>query len=156
MDALELIENLKQLDIPAAASAGLFRAREDFVLLNQQQMLEGKLANGRDIYPTYFEDPYFKTPEAAKRYSDWKDKITPNPKRKKGVPNLFINGAFHNSLTLEVQDQEYLVNASFFKAEAIIDKFTEDVLGLNENNAEILIDENLETPFRTRIYKRRL
>src|SRR5690349_16298463 len=95
---IDLLENLEAVDIDNAAINALSRHDEDMERLNRKQLLEGKLSTGRDLHPTYLEDPFFKTKEAAQKYSDWKDKITPNPKRKKGVPNLYITGPFHRSI----------------------------------------------------------
>src|SRR5258708_7633887 len=68
---------------------------------NKEQMYDGKLKTGGNITPSYLEDPYFKSRESAQRYSDWKDRITPNPERESGVPNLFINGKFYDSLKID-------------------------------------------------------
>lgn len=106
----------------------------DAVLHEQKnQLLEGKNPDGFDITPSYFDDPYFKSPESAKRYSDWKDRITPNPKRKKGTPNLFINGRYHNSIEVLSSSVGVTINASFLQTE-ISNKYG-DVLGLNPEHA---------------------
>jgi hypothetical protein len=114
-------------------------ANPSVVDLNREQMMEGQTNKGEDITPKYADNPYFKSKESAQRYSDWKDDITPNSKRKKGVPNLFINGKFHNSL-------EAVLNKDFINVKT--DSFGEDiiqvhrnVLGLNEESLKIIRED---------------
>lgn len=108
------------------------KENEEVILaLNRQQMYAGKDSQGNDIRPTYFEDPYFKTPQAAKRYSDWKDRITPSDKRKSGVPNLYINGQFHNSIEVEVEKSGVRTFATSPVASKIKGKFGEVIYGLD-------------------------
>jgi hypothetical protein len=147
MDALELLGNIEQLDIVKVAGEALAECTEEFVNLNREQLLEGLLSTGHEITPSYFEDPFFKTPEAAKRYSDWKDQITPNPKRSKGTPNLFIIGSFHQSISMEVKEGEYEIGSDYKDAESITGKFTENIFGLDEEKRGELIDEKLEEVF---------
>lgn len=143
-DALEVLENLEQLDLDEIASDAFREHSGKVVLLNREQLLEGKLSTGEDLSPTYFNDPYFKTPEAAKRYSEWKDKITPNSKRKKGVPNLFIIGTYHQSIELEVFKDEYEMSSNFKSAASIENKYGLEIYGLNDDKKEELFDDGLE------------
>jgi hypothetical protein len=152
MDALELLEVIEQLDVTKVATEAFAESTDDYVRLNREQMMEGKTITGDDISPSYFEDPFFKTPEAAKKYSDWKDKITPNPKRKKGVPNLYITGPFHQSLQMEVEKDEYLLSSDYKDAESILSKF-DDVLGLNDEKREKLIDGKLGETFYDKLHE---
>lgn len=152
MDALELLEVIEQLDVKQVAADSLSESKGEFIALNQEQMLEGKTSLGDDISPSYLEDPYFKTKESAQRYSDWKDDITPNPKRKKGVPNLYIIGSFHNSLEMEVKKDEYVLSAGYKDAASILGKF-HDVLGLNDEKREQLIEEKLEPVFFEKLHE---
>jgi len=67
--------------------------------LNLEQLYSGKTNKGEDIHPSYLEDPYWNDKgglQAAQRYSDWKDRITPSSRRNPGTPNLFINGYYHS------------------------------------------------------------
>jgi hypothetical protein len=147
MDALELLENIEALDIETIAGDALRDHQDRYVELNKEQLLEGKLSTGMDITPSYLSDPYFKTPAAAQKYSDWKDKITPNPKRGKGVPNLFIIGSFHNSISMEIKKDSYEILSDYKDAGDIMSKFTENIFGLDEEKAEQLIEEGLADSF---------
>jgi hypothetical protein len=155
MDALELLDTIENLNIKQVAADSLEENKDLFLDLNREQLMEGKLSTGNDISPTYLEDPFFKTREAAQKYSDWKDKITPNPKRKKGVPNLFITGPFHNSLEMEVMKDkgEYEINSTYKDAESIMDTFTTDILGLNDEKMEELIEKKLGETFYDKLHE---
>jgi hypothetical protein len=116
---MHLRTNIRKL-----ATDSVVETKETLLALNKEQLLEGKNKYGLDLAPTYLDDPYFKSREAAQRYSDWKDRITPNPKRKKGVPNLFIVGTYHNSIEATLQGNKLEVTASFSQAKSIENKYT--------------------------------
>ena len=82
--------------------------KEQILIKNKQQLMEGIKGDGNEITPSYLNDPYFKTKESAQRYSNWKDKITPNSKRKSGTPNLYINGFYHNTIEINVKGEKII------------------------------------------------
>lgn len=133
------------------ASTSIKKTGTNLVLLNREQMLEGKRRDGKDISPSYFEDPWFKSIEAATAYSEWKDRITPNPKRKKGVPNLIIIGTFHNSITVDVTGETLKFNSNFPAAADIERKFTGMIYSLNVEKRTIYVREFLRPEFMTGI-----
>ena len=112
---------------------------EQLLALNRQQLFEGKDSQGKDLSPTYLEDPYFKTKEAAQRYSDWKDKITPSSKRKSGVPNLYINGMFHNSIDATITVQGITTDSDAPFSSGVEGKFGTVIYGLNDEKKPILL-----------------
>lgn len=99
--------------------------------LQREQMSEGKGVDGNYIRPFYSEDPYFKTPAAAERYALWKEKITPNPKRPKDVPNLLINGYFYGSLVSKVSSGIFTIDSNVELGEKVIEEHP-NAQGLNE------------------------
>lgn len=105
----------------------------------KQQLMEGSNALGNDLEPSYLDDPYFKTKEAAQRYAEWKQKKTPNAKRKFKSPNLFINGSlFHDKIKVFVNDIYATVDVSASPIGAKIESKYDNVLGLTpENKLEI-------------------
>ncbi len=130
------------MDTNKAIDTAFDLSTDALVEYNKRQLLEGKTNEGIDIAPTYLNDPYFKSKEAAQRYSDWKDRITPNPKRKSGVPNLYIVGAYHNSINLKRSGNSLRFNSSFPGAASIAQKF-EHIYGLGgeikrEFNGQVL------------------
>jgi hypothetical protein len=153
MDALQFFDMLADFEIEQTASKSMEypEVAEEITFLNRAQMYDGKRNDGRDIFPTYYDDPYFKTRQDAIRYSDWKDKITPNSKRTQGVPNLVINGYFYNSIDVKVEgnDITYHTNADF--SPDIISKFSEDIFGLDDDYRERLINIMLEEKWETEV-----
>lgn len=98
--------------------------------LQREQMSEGRGVDGNYIRPFYSEDPYFKTPGAAERYALWKEKITPNPKRPKDVPNLLINGYFYGSLEAKVESGVFTIGSNVELGDKIFEEH-KNAQGLN-------------------------
>lgn len=109
---------------------------------NKEQLLAGKNRLGEDISPSYFEDPYFKTPAAAQRYSDWKDKITPNAKRKRGVPNLYIDGTYHRSRKTTISGDTITYSADFIEQEIEL-KYGDTINGLGGEFKNDFLNNNI-------------
>lgn len=97
--------------------------------LNLRQLYDGKTSKGTNIRPSYFEDPYFANYQQAAAYSDWKDKITPNPRRTPGTPNLFINGFYHRSREVAVSGDTIVHKSRWSEGDDIERKFA-DIDGL--------------------------
>jgi hypothetical protein len=106
-------------NIPIVAQNAIDETKDFYLDLNREQLMEGKNKVGENLSPSYLDDPYFKSKESAQRYSDWKDKITPNPKRQKGIPNLYINGVYHNSIKSRVINGKIVIDSSFKSANEI-------------------------------------
>lgn len=107
-----------------------------YLFLQRDQLYQGKNAVGEDITPSYLNDPYFKDREAAQRYSDWKDDITPDPRRKKGTPNIFITGFFHETLDIfsEGSDIRFTVGIP-----DVVIKYGPTLLGLNPTSRALYV-----------------
>lgn len=80
--------------------------RKDFIDYVQEQLYSGINGDGKRLSPSYLQDPYFKTPKAAKAYVKYKKRITtPTPSylgipaRNENTPNLIIRGDFYDSIT---------------------------------------------------------
>lgn len=112
--------------------------------LQRDQMLEGRGVDGEYIRPFYSEDPYFKSVEAAERYAEWKERITPNPQRPKDVPNLIINGAFHNSLFVKVFDGKFEIDTNVAFGEKVFESH-QNAQGLDEEK-RLLFAEAITLP----------
>lgn len=132
-------------------TSSLEQTKDALLDLNRDQLYDGKTRDGKDISPTYQEDPYFKTPEAAQAYSDWKDKITPNSLRKPGVPNLYINGYYHGSLGVKISGQNVFYNASAEFGNEIEQKYSDKIFGLGGVYKEEYLKQDLGPVFRSSI-----
>lgn len=122
--ALALKQSIETLTVKA-----IDQTKEQLLEANRDQLYDGKNRLGQDITPGYLDDPYFKTKESAQRYSDWKDTITPNPDRTKGIPNLYIVGTYHKSIKIDVSGLSIVYTATF-RGEDIERKYGENIYGL--------------------------
>ena len=104
--------------------------------MNREQMFEGLDSEGKGIRPKYSEDPYFKSPEAAKRYADWKWRITPSS-RDPDTPNLFITGPFHKSVYAVRQGEVIQFGTNTGLGNKVTSKFT-TVLGVMPKNLDVI------------------
>lgn len=125
-----LISAINKINVGDICSNSIDQTKEDLLEKNKEQLYDGKLRTEEDLSPSYLEDPYFKSAAAAQRYSDWKDRITPNSKRNKGIPNLFINGTFYDSLSISVSKDSISMDSSFSEASDIESKFTTNIFSL--------------------------
>ena len=98
--------------------------------LNRQQLMEGKTHLNEDVRPYYSEDTYFKKPGASDRYIEWKQRITPNPKRNPDAPNLFIDGTFHKTFKLDIESDSIII---YSDDQQIARKF-DNIFGLTDDN----------------------
>lgn len=113
MNVLELRNNLLALNIPEKIIELNEKHAKEFIKANTDQMWDGQNPDGTDISPSYLDDPYFKTRKAAMAYANWKFKLTPNSKRNKYAPNLFINGYFYDTLVLNAKKPAIEVHDAF-------------------------------------------
>lgn len=90
--------------------------------LQREQWSEGRGVDGEYIRPFYSEDPYFKSALAAEKYATWKEKITPNPKRPKDVPNLLINGYFYSTLRPKVDGMVFEIDSPSELGEKVLEE----------------------------------
>lgn len=139
-------KRVQNLNAGAVAQKSLTATADQLLELNSQQMLDGKRRDGQDISPTYLEDPFFKSKKQAQAYSDWKDRITPSSVRKKGVPNLYINGTYHGSIEVDVSGEALLFSSSFPGA-SDIDRTFPLIHGLNSEYRTIYVTDSLRPKF---------
>lgn len=119
--------------------------------LNREALLEGKNTKGNNLTPSYLSDPYFKSRKAAKAYSDWKDKITPNPQRASGTPNLFIDGTFHSTILYKKSSQGIFGSSNSEIANEIESKYHGTVIGLNPEKKGLFIHTRLKPRVQKRL-----
>ena len=124
---------MDKVNEPDAVVSVLKSRSPELLNLNREQLLEGKGRDGNDLTPSYLDDPFFKTQEAARRYSAWKDLITPNSKRTPGTPNLIIDGSWvHNVLKVGIDASKLTFTIDSPIGEKIFQKYGQRVAGLND------------------------
>lgn len=132
-------------------SEGVAATEEQILFLNRQQLLRGLDKYGNYLSPKYSEDPYFKSPESARRYAEWKSRIEPHTDKPFDVPNLFITGRYHSTIDVTVKDASIETMASDPNAASIESKFSNDIYGLNPESKAIYIGEHLFDQVKARI-----
>lgn len=138
--ALQFWEEMRDGGIVREVAEAMVFQKEEIHNVLSDQLLEGRDSKGELITPSYFTDSYFKTPEAAQRYSDWKDRISPPTSRPSGTPNLFINGRYHSSLNLVVTGDVYTFLSNDPNAPEIQTRFA-DAIGLSPESRQKVWEE---------------
>lgn len=95
-----LYNKVAALDTEFIAFEAIDETTNEILNYQLKQLIDGKNSTGGDM-TTYMSDPFFRTPEAAAKYSKWKDQISPKSNRKSGVKNYFINGYFYGSIKVQ-------------------------------------------------------
>lgn len=147
MTIAALKRKFEALNTDVVSQQAVATTAEHIVTENKRQLYDGKLATGADIGPSYLNDPYFKSKESAQRYSNWKDKITPNPKRKKGIPNLYIDGTFYRSIEVKVDVKKIRYGSKTDLGRKIKNKFTGEIYGLGGEYKISYVQTHLKPEF---------
>jgi hypothetical protein len=127
--------------IPETISNTVDQTQDVLLDINRDQMLQGRDADGNLLAPTYTNDPYFKTPEAAGRYSKMKyilEVVHRNRIRNAelygekptDVPNLIVTGPFQNNMFIRVTKSSYEIGSTYGDANDINSKYKNRVFGI--------------------------
>lgn len=139
---VNVMHNIEALDVEEKAVETLDEKKNEALQLNLVQMFRGLKATQGFISPRYSEDPFFKTRKQALLYAVWKKKISPDTDRPDDVPNLFINGRYHQSIEITADREGYHFKSEDKNAKDIEETFKE-IYGLNAESREFFIDETL-------------
>lgn len=150
-DIRKLIDDLKGFNAGDVLQEIVENNLELLADLQRDQWMEGRGGDGEFIRPYYSENPYFKTPESAKKYAKWKQIITPNPQRPEDVPNLFINGYLHSSLYTSLRQDVFDITSDVDFAPKVFDVH-KNAQGLNEEK-RLLFAENITLPEFSKVLK---
>lgn len=108
------------------------------VELQKDQLYSGQNAEGGRLAPSYLNDPYFKSPAAALRYAQFKEKLNQRRgnsifgKKDFEVPNLIVNGKlFYDTIFAQVTDKSLIISAQSSILAKLETKY-QFVLGLNK------------------------
>lgn len=154
MTILGMKKRFEGLNTDSVINTSMVESQGDIRDLNLEQMYDGKTREGVDITPSYLNDPYWDTHggrNAAQAYSDWKDRITPNPRRTKGIPNLFINGYYHSTISVTVAGERIVWSSTFRDEPDIRDRF-KNIYGLGGRYKTIFLFEYLTPVLREKIF----
>lgn len=134
MQFKQFYKNLKAFRVFDTTSKIVATNNTKVLDLQRAQLLRGEGVDGKTLTPRISQDPYFKSPESAKKYADWKHKLYPETPY--DVPNLIITGVYHGSLSLSVTltRVSYAGSASF--SDKIRAKYQDKQLGLNDKSLD--------------------
>ena len=127
---------LAGFDIREEVKASIEETKDKILELNKGQLLRGLDKFGRYLSPKYSEDPFFKSKEAALRYANWKASIDQPTDKPFDVPNLYINGRFHNSIQVDVDTKNLIFSASSPDASSIEGKFSDNIYGMTSESKQ--------------------
>ena len=148
MTAQGLINQYKAIDLQKIVNESLEENIPLMLSINKNQLWDGKNADGSDITPSYLDDPYFKTQKQAIVYANWKWRITPNPKRNKYTPNLFINGYAYSTFQIAMQGNKLMYDIWG----AIVGKYPK-IAGIMPGERHAKFMQVLRTTFFTKLRK---
>lgn len=133
--------------------------RADVPEIIREQLYAGKNGRGKNLRPTYDNDPFFKSAEAgpwrnrAKAYKNWKMKVQP-PKtgsflgfapRSAETPNLIIKGNFHDSIfATKTADGINVGSDGFSQSGDIEQKYGQVIYGLSPQAKRYLAEHRLK------------
>lgn len=124
-----------------------------------EQLYSGLDGDTSSLRPSYSDDPFFEIRgrwyHDSDGYIEWKKQITPPiasprlnlPPRPVDVPNLYITGAFHESIKAMVSGGTLSINTvGFSDGPDIVRKYGDSILNLGMDAREYIVIELLE-PF---------
>jgi len=106
-----------KLELPKAIEQIVYKEKDTIVELVKDQLYSGVDGNENYLSPKYSDDTFFKSKDAARRYSAWKDTLNQRgqsklfKKRPSDVPNLIVNGKLiYNRLSLNMDKRVFSVS----------------------------------------------
>lgn len=123
------------------------------VSLQKDQLNAGLDGDGKKFGLKYSQDPYFKSPEAGRRYGAWKMSMNKGtntlfPVRDIDTPNLIINGnLFHNHILAKVSSGSLIIDAQSPIMGKLETKYGK-VLGLSPIVINYMLDKFLMEEFK--------
>lgn len=137
-----LQEKLRIIEGLPAFTAEVVRKYADVLLqLNKDGMLLGRNTDGKEFTPGYLEDPYFKTPEAARAYYDRKQNIRPSNRamisfplnyaeKSPDTPDLRVTGPFQDAMFITFTADGFDIWSNYEDTPLIVQKYENKVFGL--------------------------
>lgn len=116
--------------------------------LNRDQMLLGRDADGNILSPSYLQDPYFKTQEAAQSYARMKYALESSHRsllwtpvqlyqeKDRNTPNLIVTGLFQDGLYITTGGGSFDINSSYIASGDINKKYKGRVFGIAPKSNE--------------------
>lgn len=162
MDRIKrLIRNLENLADRTNSFTSEIMEGESEVLTDElrSQLLEGKGGDDMGLRPFYTEDlksrgGFFRDTASALRYAKRKDERTyPKPIRPENInyPNLYITGAFYESLFVQYFPDGFMFDSNIWFANKIFNKYGIEKFALTDIRMERLSQERIVPKLREKI-----
>lgn len=139
----ELAKKITSINLDSLKAEVIDENLDAFVSKQKDQLWDGLASTGNDLSPSYSNDPYFKSPKAAEAYAAWKWKITPNPRRDRDAPNLYINGYFYEGIKANRSGDKLNVRSETSIGNEIENKYN-NLFGLTPENRDEWDKENIQ------------
>lgn len=116
--------------------------------LNRDQMLLGRDSQGDILSPSYLQDPYFNTPQAAQSYARMKYALESShnsrlwapvqlyPEKDRNTPNLIVTGLFQGAMYITTGSGKYTLGSNYINSPDIETKYRNRVFGLAPRSKE--------------------
>ena len=127
---LRKVQSVSLKELTGAIIASNTAKMED---LQRAQLLRGENNKGQPL-PSILNDPYFTTPQKAKNYADWKQKLFPGSPY--GIANYIVTGVYHGRISVKREGDSVTTTNSATFASDIASKNNNAELGLNEKSQE--------------------
>lgn len=127
----DLLDRVNDLDIGEESRTAISDTADEMILAQQQQMLHGLDAKGEKIGE--YKNPLYA--EAKHRF---------NPLAGFGNVDLRLTGSFYAEQYVLVKTDEFVMDSSDEKADALTKKYGDDIFGLSPDYEAEYIDNYLE------------
>ena len=129
---LDLIDNLKEINVKKISTKAIELNKGELVLLNQTQLFGGENNRGESFKK-------YRWPEYAKQKNEQ------NPKPGLGYPDLKLTGSFYRSFFAEVKGDNIIIDARDKKKEWLMEHYStikkgQLIFGLTPDNTEVFIE----------------
>jgi len=118
--------------MPHAIKNAIDETGNVIALLNKEQLMDGNEKTGYQISPSYRTHKYARAKQSM------------NTRPPYGIPDLRLTGEFYRGFEVKTFVDRFEISSTDEKTNDLIDKYGEDIFGLNEENKVKYWNENLQ------------
>jgi hypothetical protein len=132
--ALDLLENIKKINLNEILKRSLNKTKDKIVEYNIEQLDIGEYSTGKKLpeYSAVSVEVYEKQP---------------------GSITLYDTGAFYEGINVKTRGDSYLISSSDSKNNMLIDDYGDDIFGLQEGSKQYYVEYTLEPEVQAEITK---
>lgn len=159
MGLIELNKRLKQLREGLMVKYAEDILKQDVSILlrlQKDQLLSGQKQDGKSL-PSYYQDPFFKSPIKAARYAQFKDRLIFDKvydifgTKEMETPNLIVKGSLvHDRLFVQIGDGKIIIDANSPIRGQLIAKYN-NLFGLNQTALNYYLNTFFIVDYRKKI-----